>query len=150
MWSPTFLFLIFLYLKLVIPYIFFLFFFKTQYPILLTFQITPKTLTIPHHLNNSLFSFHPNMILPLKTYFYLFTSLFQYEILFQSTYSIFFLFFFKVNNLSTQISKLFFSFFFSKSSCSFHLKNPIYKVIFIFFFLNKTLYNYDFFRLIKT
>ena len=91
-----------------IPYLFFFFFlnFKTQYPTLLTFQITPKTHTIPHHLNNSPFSFHPNMDLPLKTSFHLFTSLFQSEILFQSTYSIFFSS--NVNNLSAQISKNFF------------------------------------------
>ena len=111
---------------------FFFFNFKTQYPTLLTFQITPKTHTIPHHLNNSPFSFHPNMALPLKTSFHLFTSLFQYEILFQSTYSIFFLFSSKINNFSTQISKLSFIFF-SKSSCPFHPNNPIYKVIFILF-----------------
>ena len=111
MWSSTLFFLNFSYLKLVILYSFFLSFFfffnfKTQYPTLLTIQITPKTYTISHHLNNSHFYFHPNMTFPLKTSFHLFTSLFKYEILFKSTSSIFFSS--KVNTLSIQIPKLFF------------------------------------------
>ena len=90
---PYFFLFKFIILKVSDPLLFQLFFFynfKTQYQTLLTFQITPKIYTIPHYLNNSPFSFHPNMALPLKTSFHLFTSLFQFEILFQSTYLIFF------------------------------------------------------------